>query len=144
MPVLGERKKDRPAGDKPLAPPKAPAPKPAAIKLAPLPTVTQPAAEAEPPEQAAQKPDLRLPIDAIKAASRSGTKPLIDHVRKTQGKRRETHEETEPVRPAARPSFPRERPVRSKEMIGGDVAPPVQRSRACRSAANSASSTAGE
>ena len=35
---------------------------------------------------APQKPDLRLPIDAIKAASRGGgTKPLIDHVRKHAG-----------------------------------------------------------
>ncbi|MBI3839794.1 MAG: translation initiation factor IF-2, partial [Planctomycetia bacterium] len=71
------------------------------------------------------------PIDAIKAASRSGgTKPLIDHVRKTQGKRKESLDELGGGAPTSKPAFPRERPSRVKEMIGGDlVAAPVARGR---------------
>ena len=128
VPVLPERNKRKKATNG------EPSPKPAAAKpgampkLTPLPTVSQPVPPSEPAEMAPQKPDLRLPIDAIKAASRSGgTKPLIDHVRKQQGKR---HEPSEGA-PAAKPSsFPRDRPTRPKEMIGGDTAgPPVARGR---------------
>jgi translation initiation factor IF-2 len=128
VPDLADRKKKKPTNGDAPTPPKPAVPRPAAIpKLAPLPSVPQPTASAE-PQEIAQKPDLRLPMDAIKA-SRSGTKPLIDHVRKTQGKRRETSEESE-TRPAARPAFPRERAGRGKEMIRSDAAaPPVQRGR---------------
>ncbi len=77
-------------------------------------------------EAEAQKPDLRLPIDAIKAANRGGgTKPLIDHVRKPQGKRRDAGDE--PVKEA--PGRSRERPGRRPEVAGGEAAPPVQRGR---------------
>jgi translation initiation factor IF-2 len=88
-------------------------------KLAPLPSVSQPTATPVTPELAPQKPDLRLPMDVIKAASRSGgTKPLIDHVRKQQGKRHggdEVQAEGVPAKPAS----PRDRPSRPKEMISG-------------------------
>ena len=90
-----------------------------------MPEVAQPEPSSE-PEVEAQKPDLRLPIDAIKAASRGGTKPLIDHVRKTQGKRREAGEEPTEARPA-RPAGTRDRGRR--EMVGGAASPPVQRGR---------------
>jgi translation initiation factor IF-2 len=132
VPVLEDRKKKKPIDGEGPATPKPAVPKPAvskpAPKLAPLPSVSQPVTPAE-PQEVAQKPDLRLPIDAIKAASRSGgTKPLIDHVRKTQGKRREADEaETGTV---ARAAFPRERPARGKEPVRGEAAaPPVQRGR---------------
>jgi len=129
VPDLAERmKKKKPGGTEPAPAPRPLAPRPAAtIKLAPLPTVAQPTAPAEVPEVAPQKPDLRLPIDAIKAASRAGgTKPLIDHVRKQQDKRRDTPEETQDKPPS---SFPRERPSRSKEMISGTEAPAAGRGR---------------
>ena len=58
-----------------------------AIKLAPMPSVAQPAAPAAPAEPAAQKPDIKLPIDAIRA-SKSGAKPLQEHLRKHEEKRK--------------------------------------------------------
>jgi translation initiation factor IF-2 len=129
VPVLGDRgKKKKPTnGDTPTAARPA-VPRPAAIKLAPLPTVAQPTAPAE-PQEVAQKPDLRLPIDAIKAASKSGTKPLIDHVRKSQGKRRDAGDEVEEVAPAKPSAFPRERPGRAKEPVRSDAAAPPLRGR---------------
>jgi translation initiation factor IF-2 len=125
VPVLPDRKKKKPADGEAPSTPKAPAPRSAAIKLAPLPAVSQPEPPVE-PQEVAQTPDLRLPMDAIKAAGRSGTKPLIDHVRKTQGKRRETHEKTEEDRPG---KVSRERPGRAKEMVDRESGPPVQRGR---------------
>ncbi|HEX3726077.1 MAG TPA: translation initiation factor IF-2, partial [Pirellulales bacterium] len=128
MPVLGDRlkKKKESNGEQPARPA---APKSPGIKLSPMPTASQPVAPPETPELAPQKPDLRLPIDAIKAASRAGgTKPLIDHVRKQQGKRHTTDEPV--VAPAAKPAFGRERPGRPKEMISGEAAaPPAARGR---------------
>ncbi len=61
-----------------------PMPRPA-FKLAPLPA----AGRASPPptsrasqEPAAQKPDVKLPLDAIRSAKAGGAKPLADHMRK--------------------------------------------------------------
>jgi translation initiation factor IF-2 len=131
MPDLSDRgKKKKPTNGETMSKPGAPKPG-TTIKLAPLPTVTQPCAASVPPELAPQKPDLRLPMDAIRAASRSGgTKPLIDHVRKQQGKRRDGTDE--PVEGApVKPTSPRERPAaRPKEMISGPApGPPVARGR---------------
>ncbi len=130
MPVLGDRgKKKKLTNGETVAKPAVAKPG-MAIKLAPLPTATQPVSAPEVQETAPQKPDLRLPIDAIKAASRSGgTKPLIDHVRKNQGKRRDLPDEPV-VGVPVRPTSPRERPLRAKEMISGAaVGPPVARGR---------------
>jgi translation initiation factor IF-2 len=128
MPVLDDRGKKKKSTNGESAP-RPMAPKPGAtIKLAPLPTAAQPTAAPAAKEAAPQKPDLRLPIDAIKAASRSGgTKPLIDHVRKHSGKRGGTDEPAAPGL-APKPSFPRERTTRPKEMISGDAAaaPPAR------------------
>jgi translation initiation factor IF-2 len=57
-----------------------------AIKLAPMPTVKQPPA-AKAHEPAPQKPDLKLPLDAIRAG-RSGATPLSEHIRKHDEKRK--------------------------------------------------------
>ena len=59
-----------------------PMPRPA-FKLAPLPA----AGRAAPPPRAsqepvAQKPDVKLPLDAIRSAKQGGAKPLADHMRK--------------------------------------------------------------
>ncbi len=60
-----------------------PMPRPA-FKLAPMPA----AGRASPPpprasqEPAAQKPDVKLPLDAIRSAKAGGAKPLADHMRK--------------------------------------------------------------
>jgi translation initiation factor IF-2 len=132
VPVLPERNKKKKSTNGEAAG-KVPPKQASTPKLAPLPSVTQPSATPEVSELAPQKPDLRLPMDAIKAANRSGgTNPLIDHVRKQQGKRRDgTDEPAAPGAPAKPSSFPRERPVRPKEMIGGDqiAAAPAARGR---------------
>jgi translation initiation factor IF-2 len=98
VPVLSGPLRRKKPGDGEQQPPARPAaPKSPGIKLAPLPTAVQPPAKPAPAEAPAQKPDLRLPIDAIKAASRAGgTKPLIDHVRKQQQAKR-----PEPAAPPA-------------------------------------------
>jgi len=123
IPVLANRlKRKKQDGDTPSPRPAQQKSGATIPKLAPLPTAQQPVAKAEAPELAPQKPDLRLPIDAIKAANRGGgTKPLIDHVRKQQGKRRDTPDEVAPPAAggAARPPFGRDRGPRPKEMIGG-------------------------
>ncbi len=56
-----------------------------AIKLAPLPTSKRPA-RSKSAEPTPQKPDLKLPRDAIRAG-KAGTKPLSEHIRKHEQKR---------------------------------------------------------
>ena len=57
-----------------------------AIKLAPVPTVQQPATPPKPEEPAPQKPDIKLPADVVRA-SKAGSKPLAEHLRKQEQKR---------------------------------------------------------
>ena len=73
----------RPGGDGPK-----PVPRPA-FKLAPVPAagrapITPRSASQEP---AAQKPDVKLPLDAIRSAKAGGAKPLADHMRKHEQQR---------------------------------------------------------
>ncbi|MCE9631169.1 MAG: translation initiation factor IF-2 [Planctomycetia bacterium] len=73
----------RPGGDGPK-----PVPRPA-FKLAPVPAagrapITPRAASQEP---VAQKPDVKLPLDAIRSAKAGGAKPLADHMRKHEQQR---------------------------------------------------------
>lgn len=100
--VVAEVKKKAPAAESPKPPVKV-AP---TIKLAPLPQVQQPA---PPPsnEPAPQKPDIKLPADAIRA-SKAGSKPLSEHIRKHDEKRKaeaakkaDSVRKGEPQRPAA-------------------------------------------
>jgi translation initiation factor IF-2 len=61
-----------------------PMPRPA-FKLAPLPAAgraSPPPAARGPQEPVAQKPDVKLPLDAIRSAKAGGAKPLADHMRK--------------------------------------------------------------
>jgi translation initiation factor IF-2 len=58
-----------------------PAPRPA-FKLAPLPAAGRPPVTRSSQEPAAQKPDVKLPLDAIRSAKAGGAKPLADHMRK--------------------------------------------------------------
>ncbi|HJQ56076.1 MAG TPA: translation initiation factor IF-2, partial [Vineibacter sp.] len=70
------------------APPRvAPRPSGPAIRVAPMPTVQQPVAPAAPAEPEPQKPDIKLPADAIRA-SKAGAKPLQAHLRKHEAKRK--------------------------------------------------------
>ncbi len=84
-PVLGmkpeapsEPKRRPPDGDRPRVAP--------AIRVAPLPAAVQPSTTTS-NEPAPQKPDLKLPADAIRA-SRAGPKPLQEHLRKHEAKRK--------------------------------------------------------
>jgi translation initiation factor IF-2 len=58
-----------------------PVPRPT-FKLAPLPAASRPPVSRGAQEPAAQKPDVKLPMDAIRSAKAGGTKPLADHMRK--------------------------------------------------------------
>jgi translation initiation factor IF-2 len=84
-PLLEARERAR-EGRKRESERKPPVQRSPAIKLAPMPTVKQPPA-AKANEPAPQKPDLKLPLDAIRA-SRSGATPLSEHIRKHDEKRK--------------------------------------------------------
>jgi translation initiation factor IF-2 len=86
MPVLTDKPKP-PSTDQRKPTPKPPPRMGPAIKLAPLPPSEQPQALAKPAEPAPQKPDLKLPVDAIRA-SKAGTKPLAEHLRRHEKQRR--------------------------------------------------------
>jgi translation initiation factor IF-2 len=79
----GESRKKTSDGDG-AKPPSRGAP---AIKLAPMPASIAPPVKPVEKELAPQKPDLKLPVDAIRAG-RSGAKPLSEHLRKHEQKRK--------------------------------------------------------
>ena len=89
--------KPRPAGLRPLSPggqrPGGDGPKPVprpAFKLAPLPAASRPMPTARSPQEPpAQKPDVKLPLDAIRSAKAGGAKPLADHMRKHEQRQAE-------------------------------------------------------
>lgn len=57
-----------------------------AIKLAPMPMASKLPRRPKKSQPAPQKPDIKLPLDAIRA-SKAGTKPLSEHLRKHEEKR---------------------------------------------------------
>jgi len=67
-------------------PPKPPEKLAPSIKLAPMPTTAAPKKKPKSKEPAPQKPDIRLPLDAIRAG-KAGTKPLSEHLRKHEKKK---------------------------------------------------------
>ena len=72
----------RPSGDAPK-----PAPRPA-FKFAPMPATSRPPVTPRASQEpAAQKPDVKLPLDAIRSAKAGGAKPLADHMRKHEQQR---------------------------------------------------------
>ncbi|MCC7083583.1 MAG: translation initiation factor IF-2 [Pirellulales bacterium] len=89
-PVLTTPKKEKPpeAPRKPSEPRPSPKPTPT-VRLAQLPpsSTKGPAKPLKPAEPAPQKPDLRLPADVLRA-SKSGAKPLAEHLKKTEDRRR--------------------------------------------------------
>ena len=95
--MLGDLPTSKPARKKPSngEQPK-PVVKSPAVKLAPLPSHTPPV-QAKSKEPIAQKPDIKLPMDVIRA-SKAGSKPLSDHMKKAEQKRDEQQSQT----PAAR------------------------------------------
>jgi translation initiation factor IF-2 len=101
---------EKPAEPKKPAEPQRPAAKAGpAIRVAPLPQVQQPVAKA-PPEPEAQKPDIKLPMDAIRA-SKAGAKPLQEHMRKHEAKRKaETAPQPQPQQQPGRGRGPGPQP----------------------------------
>jgi len=92
--------------------PKPPAAKPPdkgppTIKLAPMPVAAKPPEAEKPKEPAPQKPDIKLPLDAIRAG-KAGTKPLSEHLRQHEKKKKAA---------AAKKASPRE------AVAPGEVAP---------------------
>ena len=92
-PVLGPSRSDKPPIDtsrrKGPTPPDGQRPvqrSGPALKLAPMPAASSPPPKPAAREPAPQKPDLRLPADAIRAG-KIGSKPLADHLRKHEQKR---------------------------------------------------------
>ncbi len=86
-----EPKKKTPPADAPRSTP--------AIKLAPMPATPQQPEAPKADEPAPQKPDIKLPADAIRAG-KAGAKPLQDHIRKHEERRKtETSSEPAPMGP---------------------------------------------
>ena len=69
-----------------------------AIKLAPIPAVDQPPPEhkAKSKDAPAQKPDMKLPADALRAG-KGGSKPLTAHLRKHEQSLEKSKQSTEPI-----------------------------------------------
>jgi len=79
----------RPAGLRPSGDGNKPVPRPA-FKLPPLPAAGRPPVARASQEPVAQKPDVKLPLDAIRSAKAGGAKPLAEHMRKHEQRQAET------------------------------------------------------
>ena len=96
VPVLTSKLAERPAPPKKKPPEEAPETpklpdkeKPApAIKLAPMPTAQKPPKKGKEEEPAPQKPDIKLPPDVLRAG-KAGAKPLSEHLRKHEQKKKQ-------------------------------------------------------
>jgi translation initiation factor IF-2 len=83
----------RPAGLRPSGDGSKPVPKPA-FKLPPLPAAARPPVQRVSQEPMAQKPDVKLPLDAIRSAKAGGAKPLAEHMRKHEQRQTEARART--------------------------------------------------
>ncbi|MBN2474373.1 MAG: translation initiation factor IF-2 [Pirellulales bacterium] len=113
VPVLAPKAK-KPEQEPPkTSPPEAEPPElkpaekaPPAIKLAPMPVAAKPPEKPEAAEPAPQKPDIKLPLDVIRAG-KVGTKPLSEHIRKHEKKKAAAAaRKTKPSPRGAAPSEP--------------------------------------
>ena len=114
----------RPGGDGPR-----PAPRPA-FKLAPVPAAGRAPITPRPSSQepVAQKPDVKLPLDAIRSAKAGGAKPLAEHMRKHEQQRAAEQQRAKTAgllrggsgpAPAPPPLQPGVRPRRTPSKSGG-------------------------
>ena len=85
----GTEPRPRPAGLRPAGEGAKPVPRPA-FKLPPLPAAGRPLPPRTSQEPVAQKPDVKLPLDAIRSAKAGGAKPLAEHMRKHEQRQAET------------------------------------------------------
>ncbi len=119
--VLGKSKPPRSAeqGDKP----RAPKPRTPVIHVAQMPEVQQPKATPKSDEPAPQKPDIRLPQDAI-ASAKMGARPPLEHLtakveKKKKEKERDKDREKAPAAEAETEATPRGK-VRGRGRDKGD------------------------
>ncbi len=83
------------------------------MHLAPMPAPSKSTARSKPKEPAPQKPDIKLPPDAIRAG-KAGSKPLSEHLRKHEEKKKRDDL-------AAKKGLPR----KAAAAIGAGAAPPA-------------------
>ena len=105
-----------------------PAPRPA-FKFAPMPAAGRPPVARLSQEPVAQKPDVKLPLDAIRSAKAGGAKPLADHMRKHEQQRQADSQRPRPGgllrggmaggAPVPPPLEPGVRPRRTPSKTGG-------------------------
>ena len=95
-----------------------------AIKLAPIPAIGQPPTDsrAKSKEEPAQKPDMKLPADALRAG-KGGSKPLTAHLRKHEESLEKAKRATES--PPAEEGTSKGRGKRVKGKTGGEEGAPV-------------------
>lgn len=112
-PVLTAKDKDKGTdgkkkpGDSPKPPPRTGP----AIKLAPLPPAQQPPAAQQSTEPAPQKPDIKLPLDAIRSG-KAGLNPLKKHIQEHDEKRKAEAAKKKPGAPrTGGPAAPVEPPT---------------------------------
>jgi len=85
--LLGKRTQDGGSGEKKPGMKKPAEKSTPAMHLAPMPTQSKTIAKNKPKEPAPQKPDLKLPPDAIRAG-KAGRTPLSEHLRKHEEKKK--------------------------------------------------------
>lgn len=85
--LLGKRSPEKKPGEKKPGERRPPEKSGSAIQLAPMPASNKPLGKPKSKEPVPQKPDIKLPLDAIRA-SKAGTKPLSEHLRKHEEKKK--------------------------------------------------------
>jgi translation initiation factor IF-2 len=123
IPVIGGKpsaaRKPAESGDRGASPAEKTGP---SIKLAPMPTAKAPPQKKK-EEPRAQKPDLKLPPGAIKAG-KAGTKPLSDHLRKHE-KKRKGGDKSVDVEPVATPDIAESGGVKERGRKGKRLVEPT-------------------
>ncbi|GAB6186521.1 translation initiation factor IF-2 [Thermopirellula anaerolimosa] len=133
IPVLRSRRASTASPGKEKLRPRPDRPAPRLARMAPMPA-PQPIAPAKSTEPPPQKPDMKLPIEALRA-SKLGAKPLAEHLMRQQeekrkvGKGKGIKERTRDEADVVAPGLPRERGRRGKlgdEMEGLKATPPAK------------------
>ncbi len=85
-----EREESRPSGGGKQGP---------SVRLAPMPSAKPTKKEKAKKEPAPQKPDIKLPLDAIRAAAKGAARPLDEHIRQHEQKQKKKKEGGEVTKP---------------------------------------------
>jgi translation initiation factor IF-2 len=123
VPVLGP-KPAKPSLDKKKKPGETGRSAGAVANFAPLPAAQQPSAAPKSHEPTPQKPELRLPIEALRA-NKPGSKPLSDIVKQHEQKKKQAAADAAPAIPGTVPAKPSTQRTKGKpkhEEVVHDVA----------------------